>query len=549
MIAQICLGHQQLLFLGQVRSMGIKLQHLHARFGSYYRTFCAFMLAVGGLFLLAAPSVAQTATRTPTPVAVEIFLPVITGAEERSTNTITGQPIGAIDGLVGQIHRATDRSFGNYLLTDDNLTYGLVGVNVALEQQIATLRDQEPPIAVIVWGTAYQIVGAEDIAVIVVDRIQSASATPAATSGALPTATVKFDLVNLRAGPANSYARAGQVVRAQQCMVVGRNRLSTWWEIACGAELRGWIDRRLVDLRGEATNVPITEPTIIVLITPTPAPTATATPLPPTATPAPPPSFAWRAAYYNNRDLAGTPVVVQEVAALNFGWGANPPVAQLSADNFSGRFERIINFNDGFYRFSLNADDGIRFWLDEELLLDEWHGATNRTYTVGRNLQDNHTLRIDYYEAGGLASLRFLIEFVTAFPEWEVAYFDGVNLMDAPVFTQMEARTTTPLDHDWETGSPLPERLGVDHWSARWVGQFRFNYATYVFRAIADDGVRVYLNDQLILDSWRDGYSDVTNRFYAVGAGIHTIRVEYYERTGNALVRVWWYEDLTNSPR
>ena len=36
---------------------------------------------------------------------------------------------------------------------------------------------------------------------------------------------------------------------------------------------------------------------------------------------------------------------------------------------------------------------------------------------------------------------------------------------------------------------------------------------------------------------------------YAIGAGIHTMRVEYYERTGNAAVRVWWYEDLTNTPR
>ena len=106
-----------------------------------------------------------------------------------------------------------------------------------------------------------------------------------------------------------------------------------------------------------------------------------------------------------------------------------------------------------------------------------------------------------------------------------------------------------PLDYDWEGSSPLPEVLGVDNWSARWVGQFRFNYATYVFRAIADDGVRIYIDDQLVVDGWRDGYNDVTNRFFAVGAGIHTMRVEYYERTGNESLRVWWYEDIANSPR
>jgi hypothetical protein len=52
-----------------------------------------------------------------------------------------------------------------------------------------------------------------------------------------------------------------------------------------------------------------------------------------------------------------------------------------------------------------------------------------------------------------------------------------------------------------------------------------------------------------VIDGWRDGYIDLTNRFYAVGAGIHTVRVEYYERTGNAQLRVWWFEDFANSPR
>jgi uncharacterized protein YraI len=533
---------------------------------SAHRRWCrracwAFFLIIGGIFLIGEPATAQTSTptRTPTPIrtptptrtpiTIEIFLPVISGVSDRPT-TITGQPIGAIDAMVGQIHRSTSNNFGNYLLTDDNLTYGLVGATVDLEQRIALLRDREPPIAVIVWGTAYKLVAAsaEDIPVIVVANIEAVNATPV-TPGAPPVATVKFDLVNLRAGPANSYARTGQVIRGQRCTVIGRNRASTWWEIECRDTVRGWIDRRLVDVSGDSTAVPVTEPTIIVVITPSPSPTMTPTQLPPTATPAPPPSSAWRASYFNNRTLQGVPVAVQEVAAINFNWAANPPVAQLSADSFSARFERIVNFNDGFYRFFFSADDGVRFWIDEELLIDEWHGAESRTYTVGRTLRGNHTLRIEYYEANGLASLRFLIEFVTVFPEWEATYFNGANLSGAPVFSQMEARMVNPLDYDWATSSPLPERLTGDNWSARWVGQFRFNYATYIFRATADDGVRVYLNDQLILDGWNDGYSDLTNRFYAVGAGIHTVRVEYYERTGSASVRVWWYEDITNSPR
>lgn len=532
-----------------------------------YRLLGICLLTIGGLWLCAVPLTAQavtptrtpvptrTPTRTPvpthTPVLVEIFLPVVSSTQNQTENIIAGEPLDSIEGVIGQLHRADERSFGTYLLTDDNLTYGLVGGNVAMEQGIAALRDQQPPSAVIVWGTAYRIVGAEDIPVIVVDKIQTANATPVAVTSTPLVATVKFDLVNLRAGPANSYARTGQVVRSQRCTVVGRNRNSSWVQLACSENVGGWIDRRLVDLNGDVTVLPITEPTIIVVITPTPTPTltATATRVVPTATPAPPPSAVWRASYFNNRNLQGIPVAVQEVSAINFSWSTNPPIAQLPADNFSARFERLVNFTDGFYRFSVSVDDGVRFWIDNELLIDEWHGADNRTYSVGRNLRGLHTLTLDYYEASGLASLRFLIEFTTAFPEWEAAYFNGVTPSGSPVFSQLEARATNPLDYDWATSSPLPDRLNADNWSARWDGQFRFSYATYVFRAMADDGVRVYIDDQLVLDGWRDGYKDLTNRFYAVGAGIHTIRVEYYERTGSASVRVWWYEDASNTPR
>ena len=146
--------------------------------------------------------------------------------------------------------------------------------------------------------------------------------------------------------------------------------------------------------------------------------------------------------------------MVQEATTINFIWGANPPVAPLPADSFSARFERVVDFNDGFYRFSINADDGVRFWIDGKLVLDEWHGLTNVTYTVGHTLRGAHTLRIDYYENNGLASLRFLVEYVTAFPEWEASYFNNVNLGGSPVFSQMEARVINPLDYDWELSSP-----------------------------------------------------------------------------------------------
>jgi hypothetical protein len=117
-----------------------------------------------------------------------------------------------------------------------------------------------------------------------------------------------------------------------------------------------------------------------------------------------------------------------------------------------------------------------------------------------------------------------------------------------PAFVQQESRGEYPLDYDWAAGSPYsvaygPDVVGNDYWSARWHGEFPFDSGNYTFRAIADDGLRVYLDGLLVLNHWRDGYKDVTNRVIGVGPGRHTVVVEYYERTGNAAVQVWWYRD------
>ena len=47
--------------------------------------------------------------------------------------------------------------------------------------------------------------------------------------------------------------------------------------------------------------------------------------------------------------------------------------------------------------------------------------------------------------------------------------------------------------------------LPADGWNGRWTGQFAFSGGNYYFRARADDGVRVYLNDMLVIDGWREG--------------------------------------------
>jgi pSer/pThr/pTyr-binding forkhead associated (FHA) protein len=142
-------------------------------------------------------------------------------------------------------------------------------------------------------------------------------------------------------------------------------------------------------------------PTSIPLPTNTPPPTST--PLPPTAVPTPTPIITdWRGEYYGNIDLQGTPIVVRNDVDVNFNWGWGAPDPVVPADNFSARWTRTLNFEGRTYRFSIQGDDGLRVFVDNTLIINEWHPAPVApiTYTADVNLTPGqHALRVEFYES------------------------------------------------------------------------------------------------------------------------------------------------------
>ena len=120
----------------------------------------------------------------------------------------------------------------------------------------------------------------------------------------------------------------------------------------------------------------------------------------------------------------------------------------------------------------------------------------------------------------------------------------GTDLRGLPIAIQGEPTASVPIDYNWGNSGPaFGSSVGTDFWSARWTGRFRFDSGDYYFKVVADDGIRLYLNELLVIDSWRDGYKELSNRVIGIGAGEHRVRVEYYDRSGLATLRVWWYRD------
>jgi hypothetical protein len=64
-------------------------------------------------------------------------------------------------------------------------------------------------------------------------------------------------------------------------------------------------------------------------------------------------------------------------------------------------------FEAGTYRFILFADDGVRLWVDDRLLIDQWQDPQVATFQADVTLsQGYHRVRLEYYDAWGAAAVQ-----------------------------------------------------------------------------------------------------------------------------------------------
>ncbi|MCS7287151.1 MAG: PA14 domain-containing protein [Anaerolineae bacterium] len=248
---------------------------------------------------------------------------------------------------------------------------------------------------------------------------------------------------------------------------------------------------------------------------------------------------AWTGLYFNNPSLSGSPTLVRQDPQINFDWGTSSPDPSIPPDNFSARWFAVLNFTAGRYRFTVTVDDGVRFWVDGELLIDSWKDQPATTYTAEKDLSaGNHVLVLEYYERTGFAVVKLSWEKVTvpAPGVWHGEYFSNKNLSGPPVFTRQDPA----INFDWGTGSPDP-RLPADVFSIRWTADIFFDHTGfYTFYAHTDDGVKVWLDSMPLIEAWWDQSATTYSVTRHVTRGTHRLEVHYYENTGFAVIKFWW---------
>ena len=366
------------------------------------------------------------------------------------------------------------------------------------------------------------------------------------------------------------------------------------------------------------------------------------------------------AEYFNSPSFSGSPVSRVD-GTVDFSWGTGSPTASIGSDDFSVRWtgELQPRYSET-YTLSTVTDDGVRLWVDGQLVINNWseHSSTEDSVALVLQAGRRYPVKLEFFEKGGLATARLLwssqsqakqavpqtqlysaavvppppgntppsvaltspadgssyvapasvslaasasdangsvsrVEFmangtlvatdttapysyswtnlaagsytltaravddagaiagssartitVTAPPAapggsgsgLAAEYFNSPSFSGSPV-----SRVDGTVDFSWGTGSPTAS-IGSDDFSVRWTGELQPRYSeTYTLSTVTDDGVRLWVDGQLVINNWSEHSSTEDSASLTLQAGRrYPVKLEFFEKGGLATARLLW---------
>ncbi len=237
---------------------------------------------------------------------------------------------------------------------------------------------------------------------------------------------------------------------------------------------------------------------------------------------------------------------------INFDWGENMADAALGNDLYTAKWKGKIKIDaSDTYTFYATTDDGVRLWVNGQVLIDAWQngGATERQASVALS-PGLYDIELDYFENTGSAVCKLLWSSTaiakSVIPSTNLYYNNDsssggllAEYYDNSDLTNLKIRRIDPnIDFDWLSFYPDSSIEGSTY-SIRWTGQVKADYnETYSFYANSDDGLKLWVDNSLLIDTWYDHGVGETSATVNLTSGWHDIKVEYYNGSGLATAKV-----------
>ncbi|MEH7356404.1 PA14 domain-containing protein, partial [Neobacillus drentensis] len=233
------------------------------------------------------------------------------------------------------------------------------------------------------------------------------------------------------------------------------------------------------------------------------------------------PFGSWLAYYYPNDSLSGMPasakVISTEKLSEKF---PGSPAKGIGADHFSARYTTAKRISAGDYMLNLNADDGIRVYVDGKLVVDRWQkpGEDRIKLTISDSKdakegeKDVHWIEVEYRE------------------DILNGYVD-VSLTPFPV---LGLKTGKEAHYNWGYGSPA-SGYPSDYFVADIDQSGTYAKGDYFLQTFADDGVKVEVDGETKINRWTDYTGGMEKALWlGVAEGQHTVKTRYLENVAAA---------------
>jgi hypothetical protein len=123
-------------------------------------------------------------------------------------------------------------------------------------------------------------------------------------------------------------------------------------------------------------------------------------------------------------------------------------------------------------------------------------------------------------------------------------YYRGMNFDNFVL-----SRTETQVNFNWGDPGGPDSSVGDDNFSARWTGEVEAAFTeTYTFYTTSDDGVRLWVNGQQLIDNWTDhSTTENSGKIDLVAGNTYSFIMEFYENSGGAVAQLSW--SSTSTPK
>ena len=118
-----------------------------------------------------------------------------------------------------------------------------------------------------------------------------------------------------------------------------------------------------------------------------------------------------------------------------------------------------------------------------------------------------------------------------------VKYFNNKTISGNPILERVESS----INNFWSNGEPV-DGIGNENFSVVYEGYIKFpKSGSTIVNVTSDDGSRLYIEDELVIDDWNDhGMETKSFAFEVEKDKLYKIKLEYYENMGDAGVKLGW---------